>query len=197
LWRWEHRGRGRRVNPPHIVKERHVKASQKRYGARVFVETGTYYGDMVAPVKGIFREIYSIELSKSLAEKARRRFRRHAHIRILCGDSATLLADVLASIVEPSVFWLDGHYSGGETARGACDYPVLAELQAIQHHPVKAHVVLIDDARSFTGAPGIPALAEILEPLRQINPRYAIDIVDDIIRALPPKRRSALAAEGI
>lgn len=187
LWRWEHAGRSQGVNPPHIVKKKLVKAHQNAFKLDVLIESGTYYGDMVAAVRGDFQQIYSIELSESLANRARKRFRRDGHIRIIRGDSARVLPDVLTSISEPCVFWLDGHYSGPGTARGTCDYPLIGELEAIKHYSVREHVILIDDARLFVGEAGAPALGQILEHLRQINPRYVVKVKDDVIRAYVPR----------
>ena len=49
--------------PPQVIKQRIVKQYQSRYSLNVFVETGTYLGDMVDAMKSRFREIYSVELS--------------------------------------------------------------------------------------------------------------------------------------
>ena len=48
-------------------------------------------------------------------------------------------------------FWLDGHFSGGDTFQGATDCPIEAELAAIDAHLDRLGKVsiLIDDIRCF------------------------------------------------
>jgi hypothetical protein len=173
---------GKPVPPPHEVKQRAIKYYQKRLGPQVFVETGTFKGDMVAAVMKSFRELYSVELSQELYERARNRFAAERHVHLLQGDSSDVLGDILLRITEPSLFWLDGHFSGGNTARGSMDFPILRELELIREHKIRNHVILIDDARLFDDS-SVPGKKEIIQSLRTINPSYTIQEQDDIIRA--------------
>jgi hypothetical protein len=175
--------RGKPVPPPHVVKQRVIKAYARRFGLSLFVETGTYLGEMVEAVRAQFREVYSIELSPELTQNARRKFAIDPRVHIIEGDSGEVLPSILEKISEPCLFWLDGHFSGGITAQGSEDYPVLRELAHISRHHVKNHVILIDDARLFVGDGSAPAKPRLVEALRQINPRYRVEERDDIIRA--------------
>ena len=173
--------RGKPAPPPQIVKQRTVKHYQSRFAPKIFIESGTYLGDMVAFMESRVREVYSIELSEQLCERAQARFASLSHVHILQGDSNDVLPRLLEGISEPCLFWLDGHFSGGVTAQGEVDYPILQELDHIRRHGIKNHVILIDDARLFV--PPAPAKAEIIESLREINPAYIIEESADIIRA--------------
>ncbi len=95
-----------------------------------------------------------------LHQRARARLKRYSNVKLIQGDSAALLPDLLAGLSEPAGFWLDAHFSGGETARGDVDTPVVSELRAILGHPMRRHVILIDDARLFTGGDGYPCVDE-------------------------------------
>lgn len=152
---------GQPLPPPQLVKQRIVRAFAQQFRLRVFIETGTYLGDMIAAVQGIFREVYSIELGRELYENAKRRFAGKHHIVILHGDSASLLPSVLARVNSPCLFWLDAHWSAGNTARGVSNTPIRQELHHILNHHVKGHVILVDDAHSFTGQDDYPALQEM------------------------------------
>jgi hypothetical protein len=174
------------VPPPHIVKVRTVLACAQRHRARVLVETGTFEGEMVRKCLRVFREIHSIELSPDYAREARRRFAAHPHVHIVEGDSATKLAEVLDRVHEPAVFWLDGHFSGGATARGRHDTPLAAELVAIARHGRHDHVILVDDARHL-GQGDYPSVAWLTERLHAIEPSYRIEIADDILRCEPTR----------
>lgn len=180
--------KGAAGSPPHIVKEHVIKSLGKRFGVSVLIETGTYLGDMIDAVKGSFREVYSIELSPELASRAVGRFAEYPSVKIVCGDSGKVLPELLKQISEPCLFWLDGHYSGGTTARGPVDYPVLEELHHIRSHRVKSHIIVIDDARLFDVALA-PSLEQIYSVLREINRCYSIHKRWDMIMAHPENGR--------
>jgi len=144
---WERRGKA--VSPPHIVKQRVLKSFAEKYGLRTLVETGTYYGDMVEAMKCYFDLIYSIELSNELYKKAKKRFDGEKKIEIIHGDSGVELGKLLDRINQPALFWLDGHYSAGATAKGDKDTPIYEELTHIFSTQNSGHVVIIDDARCF------------------------------------------------
>ncbi len=137
--------------------------------------------------------VVSIELAPALHEYARRRFVREPRVELVLGDSALMLAEVIAQINQPITFWLDAHHSSGITARGVTRTALEAELQAIACHPVRSHTILIDDRRCFgTVEFDYFTEAEALEILRSIRPDYEIStcdgsVADDILVARPPK----------
>jgi hypothetical protein len=160
-----------------------VKKYAQKHRTRIFIETGTYLGDMVNAIRNDFDKIFSIELSTELYERVKKRFEKYEHISIFKGDSSSLLTEVLSNIKEPCLFWLDGHFSEGITARGEKETPVLEELKQIFSHPVEDHVILIDDARCFTGENDYPALEKIRELILGRYPDNVFEVRDDIIRS--------------
>jgi hypothetical protein len=175
---------GKPVPPPHIVKQRIVIGYQRRYKLRTFIETGTYTGEMVAAMSSRVAQIISIEVDPALHARAVERFDGQPHIRLLLGDSGVLLSQVLASLRDPALFWLDGHYMGEGTGRAEMDTPIVAEMKAIAAHDVSGHVVLIDDARLFDGTCGYPRLDEFTRWLTETAPRADICVDGDIIRCV-------------
>lgn len=171
--------------PPHPVKQRAVLSYAYVYGIRTFVETGTYLGQMVASVKDEFATIASIELSRELTAYNRQQFKGYNHISILEGDSSSALPTLLAALTEPCLFWLDAHYSAGITAMGDSSTPVMEELRAILSNSVREHIVLIDDARCFTGENGYPVLDEIRLEVETSRPDLSLSVSDDIVRIVP------------
>jgi hypothetical protein len=105
-------------------------------------------------------------------------------VTILEGDSGVLLPDVLAERQEPCLFWLDGHYSAGVTARGDLETPILKELDAILSHPWP-DVVLVDDARCF-GQGDYPSIDGIRAMVADRRPKWSVSVADDIIRIHGP-----------
>jgi hypothetical protein len=184
--RWKQEGRP--VPPPPAVKQQVLRSYAQQYGLRTFVETGTFFGDTTAALRPHVDQVLTIELSPELAGRARQRFARAPNVHILEGDSSLLLPEILAQLREPALFWLDGHYSAGITARGNEDTPVRTELRAILEHPIRKHVILIDDARDFKGGE-YPTIEEVAETVRSHSSGYNFDLRDDIIRLTPPLER--------
>lgn len=182
---WE--AHGRPAPPPHIVKQKALQAYAKCFDLHVLVETGTFLGDMVEATRRDFAEIYSIELDPSLCARARKRFAAYNHITIIEGDSAVSLATIMDALIEPAIFWLDGHYSSGETARGKKDSPIWDELHHILASEIRGHVILIDDARCFGSDPGYPTIDEIQSYIVSRWPLTHVTVADDIIRIGPSK----------
>ena len=171
--------------PPPAVKQKVVAEYARLFGVNTLIETGTFAGDMVEATRKVFRRIYSIELDEMLFRQATARFERFRHITIMHGDSGTILAELLNDITEPSLFWLDGHYSGETTAKGEEESPVLREIAAILDHSCSNHVVLIDDARCFTGGCGYPTISALQMLFKSKRPHWVFELKHDIVRTFP------------
>jgi hypothetical protein len=180
---WEKKGRP--IPPPHVYKQKTVKQYARLFSIITFIETGTYRGEMVEAIKTTFDRIYSIELDSTLYETAKQRFSKSRSITIIKGDSGRVLPELLRSIKSPCLFWLDAHYSSGITARGELETPIMKELQCILNHPIKQHVILIDDARLFVGQNDYPTIEELKRFVFNINPNLVIRIENNIIRVHP------------
>ncbi len=183
--------RSRPSPPPHLLKERTIKSYARRFGLPSLVETGTYLGDTVHAMRGVFRRIYSIEIDEALAKAAAERFVHDAHVTIIRGDSGTELPALLPRLSGPCLFWLDGHYSGGITSGAEGGSPIIKELTAILDHATRASdVILVDDARLFVGAGGYPQLSEVEELVRSQKRQLDYMVEDDIIRITPRRTGS-------
>ncbi len=170
--------------PPHGVKVGIVLDYARRAGIRTLVETGTCRGAMVSKCARAFDKIFTIELDPVLARLAGSRLARFAHVHVRQGDSGRLLREILAIVREPCLFWLDAHWSGGDTAMGDTETPLVEELQAIIDHGHPGHVVLIDDARMF-GTGVYPTQAGIEAILFRMNPHARSWIANDVYRFEP------------
>ena len=184
IYRKEHRewiSNGKPPAPPHLVKQRAIREYGKRFSLGTLVESGTYLGEMVEAQRKHFRRIISIELSEMLCAKAQEKFRPYPHIEILQEDSGKLIKDIVGKLSAPALFWLDGHFSGGNTAKADLETPVLNELDAILKSGHK-HVILIDDARLFNGEHDYPTIEALKEFVAKRNANYVLEVKDDIIR---------------
>lgn len=178
---WQSRGS---TGPmPNFGKQKTVIEYIKRFSPEVFVETGTYKGKMVYAVMPYIDEIYSIELSGSHYSNAARRFCGYPKVHILQGESSRVLPEILANIDKRCIFWLDAHWSGGSTARAERQTPVMQEVQCIlKHKKAEGHVILIDDARLFTGDNDYPSIPELREQILQALPGWCFEVKNDIVR---------------
>lgn len=183
LIEWERAGKP--SPPPHIVKQKNLIAIARAYNLTVLVETGTFYGDMVDAMKNVFNHIYSIELSPNLFEKARKRFKDQKNVEIIHGDSGKELEKIIPRLNNPTLFWLDGHYSGGETAMGETETPIFEELSVILDYQERKHVIIIDDARLFGTDPGYPDMDELKKFIRSKKYHVDITLIDDSIQITP------------
>jgi len=173
------------IPAPPLIKLRILEKCQKKFNLPIFIETGTFYGSSPFYLRKKFKRIYSIELSKTLYKNAKERLFKFRNITLIQGDSAKILPSLLKSINTPCFFWLDGHYSGGITAKSKIETPILEEIDAINNHKVKTHVIAIDDARLFDGTKMYPRLSTLFKKLKRINKDYKIVIIHDIIFAMP------------
>ncbi|HYA96839.1 MAG TPA: hypothetical protein VEH49_01990 [Methylomirabilota bacterium] len=175
--------RGKPVRSPHLVKQRAVREYAARFGLRVLVETGTYYGEMIAATRRSFDRIYSIEFDPRLARLAQKRFAPFPHIRILQGDSQTLIPALLATLGEPALFWLDAGYYGWAGSQGD-NTRLSAELEAILRHSLR-NVVLLDDARGLDGRNGTLTVAQLTSYIESQFPGRSVAVLHDILRITP------------
>jgi hypothetical protein len=180
---WEKNGKP--MPPPHLQKQRVLRDFAQQYGLKVLVETGTFYGDMVEAMKSHFDQIYSIELSQNLCEKAQNRFKGQQHIEVIQGDSGIELKNLMARINRPTLFWLDGHYSGGETALGKNQTPVYEELEHILLAPDLRHVIIVDDARCFGADPAYPTIGQLETFVKSKRPNVELSVENDSVRITP------------
>lgn len=121
---------------------------------RHYIETGTYHGDGIQRVIDQYEHVHSIELSEKYALETAKKFLNDSKVTVYHGNSKEVLPLLLETIPEPVTVFLDGHYSGGDTAigdetiDGFSSAPLLAELEIVMAHDYD-DIVIIDDVRMF------------------------------------------------
>lgn len=170
---------------PHLIKVSIILKYARKFHIKTLVETGTYLGQTVDDLKQGFLKIFTIELDKNLYKNAKNNFAKYNNITIIQGDSSKKIKNVIKRIKNPTVFWLDAHYSSGLTAKGNLETPILKELIAISKSRVKNHVILIDDARKFKGLNDYPTIRQIKKIVSQNFWNYKVITKKDIIRIYP------------
>jgi len=181
-WYWKLRGEP--IRSPHLVKQFTVREYAQRFGLRAMVETGTYYGEMVAAMKKRFGEIYSVEYDHALAARSQAKFARWRHIHIIEGDSQKAIPEIIQSLTQPALFWLDAGYYGWAGLQGD-KQRLTVELDSILRDQRFQHVILMDDARGLNGQNGAPTIPELKQRIEAEFPRRKVEVKHDILRITP------------
>ena len=145
---WRKRGYG--DHAPQFVKE-HILRKYAIEGA-TWVETGTFMGTTTRFLAEMATAVHTIEPAPKLFKRARRKF-RDTHVEVINGTSEEVFPTLLPKLSGDICFWLDGHYSAGQTFKGDTDCPVEDELRVIEENlgNFDRLSILIDDVRGFLG----------------------------------------------
>jgi hypothetical protein len=178
---WENDGRP--VPAPSAVKRHILREYSRRYGLRTLVETGTYEADTVRALRNDFDVIHSIEIDERLHTAAFSRCKNQKNAHIHLGDSAEVLTRIVPTLAAPALFWLNAHFSGGQTG-GDVVPPIMTELREILTAQ-PSHVVLIDDMREFGHDENYPTVDAIHRSATDTG--YLCEVRDDIARLSPTR----------
>jgi hypothetical protein len=181
-----------RIGPPVEL----LREIGNRFRVEKFIETGTFRGNTAVWAGSVYKSVVSIENSLPLYEAAKTKYGDAKNIEFVLGHSAEKLKEIVARLAEPCVFWLDAHWSGGDTYGEGDECPIVEEIEAINCSS-HDHFVLIDDARLFMAPPPPPhdprkwpTILQLLEALSQRS-RYTV-IIQDVIVAVPESARSTV-----
>jgi hypothetical protein len=113
-----------------------------------FIETGTYNGGTIFSVEPYFSKLYTIEFSEHLYNRTKNKYTGDK-IDFLLGDSSIVFETLLPTITDKSIFFLDGHWSNGDTGRSNKDCPLDEEITHINNLFTNDAIIIIDDVRLF------------------------------------------------
>lgn len=112
------------------------------------VETGTGNGDTTLTIEPYFNRVYTIEVSEYYYQKTKDKYNGNK-IDFILGDSSVVFETLLPTIQDKTIFFLDGHWSGGNTGRAAKDCPLVEEITNIYKLFTPEAIIIIDDFRLF------------------------------------------------
>lgn len=184
-----------RQGPPEAI----VLQLMQRYQVPTFVETGTFLGSTARWASQHFQHVYTIEFAESIYQQALAAHGQIEHISFLYGHTREKLAEVVAQLATPAIFWLDAHWSAGATYGVNDECPIADEL-AIILGAGQQHFILIDDARLFLAPPPQPHqaaqwpdIAAIMGQLNAHGQRYTV-VLEDVIISAPAVLQAELRA---
>ena len=153
----------------------------------VFVEGGTYKGGTAKNMSEKFSKVYTIEKSDAMFDIARENLKDIPNVVMLKGDTREHLHGVLENN-DNIIFWLDAHWSGGETYGEEDECPLIEELEIIFKYD-KNYIILIDDARLFLAPPPSPHKIEkwpsLTDILKILPVNWELLEFEDVIYLFP------------
>jgi hypothetical protein len=135
-----------------------------------WIETGTYMGYTTKGLSEVAFQVFSLEPSPIYYQMATEKLLYAKNVKIVNQSSETGLSGVLELIPDGSHvnFWLDGHYSAGNTYLGENHCPVKQELEVIEPRLKSLTVqIFIDDFRLFGKETGYPTKDFLVDWSRQ------------------------------
>jgi len=155
----------------------------------IFVEGGTYKGDTAKKMSNKFRKVYTIEKSDIMFNEAKENLKDIKNVILLKGDTREHFPYIIRKN-DNILFWLDAHYSGGETYGEEDECPLMEELEIIfEYNKNKNFVILIDDARLFLAPPPYPHKIEnwpsLINIVQVLPNNWELIVFEDVIYIFP------------
>ena len=154
---------------------RRLKDDYRKYP--IFIETGTNLGYTIYAMESHFLQLHTIEISEAYYNRVGMQYKGNK-IRFILGSSEAVFPELLPTITHNTIFFLDGHWSSGDTGRGEKDCPLVEEMEAIRDHFQHGGIIIIDDYRLFGRG---PSLGNCNEDWTQITKDGLLSIIKDRI----------------
>lgn len=171
-------------SPDHIKKNLLIQHTNT---GDTWVETGTYLGTTTVLLSKHCKKVITIEPSLQLFNSNLSHLSKYQNIQCVFGSSEEVFQDAIKPLLGNVNFWLDGHFSEGNTFEGQNHCPVLFELHAIKQEMFHLDMIsiFIDDMRCFDSSlpqySSYPSRSELVRWCDENNFKW--NIVHDIFIA--------------
>jgi hypothetical protein len=144
----------------------------------IFIETGTHTGGGVdkALIYG-YSKVISVEPFLKDYDYCMKKFKKEiekSRVTLYNGYSENELGNMLKNVNEPAVIFLDGHknewFEGGT-------HPLADELNIIENHHIKNHVIIIDDYEHVAAG---DKLRLLIRRIQKINKNYRFEAIPQV-----------------
>ena len=113
-----------------------------------FIETGTLDGGTIFSLEPYFNKLYTIEFSEKYYNNTKNKY-SGSKINFILGDGSIVFENILPTITDKCIFFLDGHWSSGDTGKSEKDCPLVEEITHINNLFQNDAIIIIDDFRLF------------------------------------------------
>jgi hypothetical protein len=168
--------------------------SRYKDDCKILIETGCWMGDGVerAFTSG-FEKVYTCDINLEFIANVKEKYNTENLVAEV-EESQNFIQKSLSEINEKVVIFLDAHFMpldeqnqelgfGPISVKEGIDpCPLIKELEIIKNHPIKDHVILIDDFQCFgTWMFDYLELDDVLDFVKTINPNYKHQLVENVL----------------
>lgn len=144
-----------------------------------FIETGTLNGETTFSLEPYFNNLITIEYSEHYYNNTKQKYKGNK-INFILGDSSIVFNDLLPTITSSAIFFLDGHWSSGNTGKSEKDCPLMEEMLHINNLFQHEAIIIIDDYRLF----GQSIKTGLEQDWSEINKETLLDVINSRINKI-------------
>ncbi|MGQ9818869.1 MAG: FkbM family methyltransferase [Candidatus Kapaibacteriales bacterium] len=168
-----------------------IVALQKRFNIENFVVVGTYLGETTLWASNYFKRVHSIEASSNYYRTVSRKLQNINNITLHLGISTNLLPNILSNLKGANLFYLDEHWTIGNTFFGDSECSVIPEIKLISSYS-ENNFIFINNANMFI-SPTLhlhnpsqwSTIDAIITSLQKQKTESHIVVYDDVIISAP------------
>jgi len=108
----------------------------KKFGIKTIIETGTWKGRTAQLMSTMVDTVYTIEIDEEVYNTTNF-LDDIPNVHRFLGDSPKVLAEILPTVTQPILFFLDAHWGD--------EWPLLKELEIIEKYRIPNSVIVIHD----------------------------------------------------
>lgn len=122
-----------------------------KYRTEYFIETGTHSGRAVEMALELgIPHIHSVEVWEHMYRQFVQQLGESPTVRLYLGQSPDMLPQMMSNVNDQATIFLDAHAATETDDREKYGKsPVLFEIEVIAKHPVKNHIIMVDDIDDF------------------------------------------------
>lgn len=195
--------------PTGALSKAFLEKVKTSFNSKIFIETGTCTGATATVAAEIYDQVLTVELDEQLYQLSLRNLSRFSNVTACFGSSVEFLKNITNYNINlnNATFWLDAHWSGGDTAKNGAEHtPVASELDLVAN-AASLPIILIDDIRFFQpniiqtkldhDFTGYPSVQELQHKIMTLMPSHQFIIYGDIAIIFPKINSNIIFSDTI